>query len=78
MQIARAMKTRLPHDSRADLANGSIMPALASAAGGVAAAVAAAVAGGVDEGTGRPAASRCTGWPTGRGGVALLVVDGVP
>jgi hypothetical protein len=75
MQIARAMKTRLPHDSRADLACGSIRPAFGSVAG-----AAAVVAGGVDDGTGRLVLvpSRCTGWPIGRCDEALLVVDGVP
>ena len=76
MHIARATKTRLPHDSVADLACGSTgcpfafntyWPAGAGWAGGAVCGWAGWVVGA--GGTGRldAEASRWTGWPIGRG-----------
>jgi len=71
MQMARATNTRLPQESRADVACGSTIPLVEGAAGS-------------DEGTGLAAAcaSRGTGWPVGRGcaeGFAEpVLVAGVP
>jgi len=65
MQMARATNTRLPQDSRAELACGSTMPLVAAVSGDC---------------TGLPTGCGCCGtdWPTGRAWVALVLVEGVP